>query len=63
MLLNNGDKVQYNDSYYGVGKGVVCGYRKINEIDFYAIYPQTIMKKDDYLAYIIPLANLIETPF
>ena len=58
-----GDSVQYDDPYYGKGNGIVCGYKRIMGDEYYAVYPKVVVKKDDYLAYIIPAKNLIEVPF
>lgn len=63
IILNNGDMVQYDDPFYGKGKGHVCGYREIDGKQWYAIHPKVVMKKDGYIAYLILGENLIEIPF
>lgn len=62
-MLKNGDTVQFDDPHYGKGRGVVCGFREMGNIKFYAVHPKTVNPKDGYIAYIIPSENLIETPF
>ena len=63
IVLRNGDVVMYDDPYYGKGKGIVCGYREIDGKQYYAVHPKVVMPKDNYIAYLIPGSNLIETPF
>lgn len=63
VILRNGDVVQYEDPYYGKGKGVVCGYREVEGKQFYAVHPKVVVPKDGYIAYLISGENLIETPF
>jgi len=63
IILQNGDTVQYEDPHYGKGKGHICGYRDIDGKQWYAVHPKVVVKKGDYLAYLISGENLIETPF
>jgi hypothetical protein len=63
IVLQNGDLVQYDDPYYGKGRGYICGYREIEGKHFYAVHPKVVVPKDGYIAYLIESEHLIETPF
>jgi hypothetical protein len=66
FLFDNQEQVQYTDSYFGTGKGVVVGfYENKNGVNLYVIYPKTPFEKSfwPFMTIVVKESQLISTPF
>lgn len=65
--FDNQEPVEYNDEYFGKGKGVVCGKYEDKEKDLilYVIYPKHPFDKSfwPYMTIVLAPDKIISTPF
>jgi len=65
MKFDNQEQIQYDDSYFGRGKGVVVGYYESKDIELYVIYPKTPFDKSfwPYMTFLLSPNKIVSTPF
>lgn len=65
MKFDDKEPIEYNDAYFGKGKGCIVGVFELNQTEYYVIFPKNPFDKSfcPYMTFVLCKNKIISTPF